>query len=181
VKHATGIAATGLLNVPRDGLAPDRSVNTAVETLVGVSANHEFARAGLAVGAIARRWNDADGQAYDPDDGSDASIAVRPVIYPTPTTALSLEVDQELAWYAGPDPRSGSQAALGVTRVSLMPALQLKQGTFGRPEVRLQYTLSRASDSALARLHPDDVRAQHAVSHWFGAGAEWWIDSRSYR
>ncbi len=181
VRHATGIAATGLLNVPLDGLATDRSVNAASESVVAFSANQEFGRVGLAVGLLARTWQDADGQTTDVDDGSDVSLAIRPAFYPTETTSLAVELDREVAWRDGPDARSGSQEPLAVTRVSLLPALQLRPGTFGRPQVRLQYTLSRANDAALAQLDPDDVRAQHVVTHWLGVGAEWWLDSRSYR
>ena len=180
VRQATGIAATGLLTVPLGGLAVDRSVNAASERVYAVAANKEFGRVGVALGVLGRSWSDADGQTTDADDGTDVSLALRPTVYPTATTSLALEVDREAAWRSGPDARSGRQEPLTVTRVSILPALQMEPGTYGRPQVRLQYTLSHASESTLAQLDPDDVRAARRVTHWFGVGAEWWIDSRSY-
>ena len=180
VRHAIGIAATGLLTVPLEGLALDRSVQAATETSAALTGNVEFGRGGVAVGALARRWQDADGQDTDVEDGGDVSLAIRPAFYPTETTSLAIEFDREVAWRNGPNARSGNQAPLTVTRMSILPALQLEPGTFGRPQLRVQYTLSRASDTTMAQLDPDDVRAAHAVTHWFGVGAEWWIHSRSY-
>ena len=71
--------------------------------------------------------------------------------------------------------------SLGALPRAVLPAVQLRQGTFGRPQVRLQYTASLLDDAARARFHEDDVRSQQAVQHWIGLGAEWWINSWSYR
>lgn len=181
VRRATGLAAVGLLNVPADGFAPDRTVADAREDLVGLAANHELRRGSVAVGLALRSWRDADGQEVDADDGQDASLAIRPALKLGAHGNLGLELAHERSWRQGPDARSGAQELATISRVSLLPAVQLRQGTFGRPQVRLQYTASLLDDAARARFHEDDVRSQQAIQQWVGLGAEWWINSWSYR
>ena len=181
LRRATGLAATGLLTVPTDGLAPDRTVRASREDALGVSLNHEEARLGVAVGMIVRDWNDADGQSVDPDDGGDLSLAVRPALKLGPHANLGLEWAREQSWRDGADPRSGLQETATITRLSVLPALQAVQGTYGRPQVRLQYTASLLDDAARRRFAAEDTRVADPVQHWFGIGAEWWIASRSYR
>lgn len=181
LRRATGLAATGLLTVPTDGLAPDRTVRASREDALGVSLNHEEARFGVAVGMIVRDWNDADGQSVDPDDGGDLSLAVRPALKLGPHANLGLEWAREQSWRDGADPRSGLQETATITRLSVLPALQAVQGTYGRPQVRLQYTASLLDDVARRRFAAEDPRVADPIQHWFGIGAEWWIASRSYR
>jgi maltoporin len=181
LRRATGVAAVGWLNVPQDGFAPDRSVDAAREDVLALTGNHEAESWSLAVGAIARRWNDADGQEVDPDDGWDLSFAVRPAAKLGVHGNVALELAQERVWREGLDPRAGTQALATITRVSVVPALQLRQGTFGRPQLRVQYTASLLDAAARARFDEDDVRSRDPVQHWIGVGAEWWIDSWSYR
>lgn len=181
VRHATGLAAVGLLTVPTDGFAADRTVTDAREDMLGVAANQEFDRGSIAVGLALRSWRDADGQDVDADDVQDASLAVRPALKVGAHGNLGLELAHERSWRHGPDPRSGAQELATITRLSLLPAVQLRQGTFGRPQVRLQYTASLLDDAARARFHDDDIRSQQALQHWVGLGAEWWINSWSYR
>jgi maltoporin len=181
VRHAGGLAATGWLHVPGDGYAPDRTVTDAREDVLGLAGNHETDTVSVAVGLIARRWHDADGQEIDEDDGSDLSLAVRPAWKAGAHGNVAVELAHERGWRNGVNPRSGTQALATVTRVSLLPALQLRQGTFGRPQVRLQYTASLLNDGARERYDALDVRRRAGVSHWVGIGAEWWINSWSYR
>jgi maltoporin len=181
VRRATGLAATGLLTVPTDGLARDRSVREAREDVAGVSFNHEHARFGVAVGLVARDWSDADGQSVDPDDGGDVSIAVRPALKLGRHANLGVEWAREQSWRDGANPRSGLQETATITRLSFLPALQAIQGTYGRPQVRLQYTASLLDDATRRRFAAEDPRVADPIQHWFGIGAEWWIASRSYR
>jgi maltoporin len=180
LRRATGLAATGLLDVPLQGFAPDLTVRDATQDVLALASNHESDRLSLAAGLVARRWTDAD-ERLDGDDGWDLSWALRPALKLGAHGNLGLELAQEQSWRDGLDPRTGAQELATIERLSVLPALQLKQGTFGRPQVRLQYTLSRLNEAARARFDPADARSQRPVSHWVGVGAEWWIDSRSYR
>ena len=75
-----------------------------------------------------------------------------------------------------------SEFAPAVTRLSLLPGVQLGKGSFARPNIHRRYTLSLVNADALDRLDPSDARrVAGPVQHTFGIGAEWWIDSQGYR
>jgi hypothetical protein len=181
VRHATGIAAIGELAVPQDGLADDLSVNAAAEDRIALAANHEGGPWGFAVGAYARAFEDADGLSSDFDDGWEANLALRPAVYPTRWLSLAVEGSHQLTWRDGIQPRSGEQGTASITKVSVLPSVQLRPGTFGRPQVRLQYTASLLNDAALDWFAETDTRSGASVRHSVGIGAEWWINSQSYR
>lgn len=180
-KHAQGIAATGELAVPIDGLASDRSVNAAREDLVALAANHEGGPWGLALGAYWRGWADADGEDVDFDDGNEWVAAVRPAVYPTRWLSVGVEASHQWVWRESVHPRTGTQGAPQITKLSLLPAVQPHRGTFARPQVRLQYTLSLLNEDARAWYSSRDSRSARPVQHFVGVGAEWWINSQSYR
>ncbi len=181
-RHATGIAAVGELTVPTAGFALDSSVNAAREDLGALAFNQELGHASIAAGAYLRSWADADANATDPDDGWEWVGSIRPAFYPTRFVAIQAEVSHEAAYPAGLDPRTNVQERPAVTRVSLMPGVQLGKGTFARPNIHVRYTLSLVNQDALDRLDPDDTRvAAGPVQHTFGIGAEWWIASQGYR
>lgn len=181
-RHATGIAAVGELTVPTDGFALDGSVNAAREDLGALAANVDGGVWSVAAGAYVRGWADADGNVTDPDDGWEWVASVRPGVYPTRYLALQAELAHEAAFPAGLDPRTGAQERPAITRVTLLPGVQLGRGTFARPSIHLRYTLALVNPSALARLDPADVRRLAGpVQHTIGIGAEWWIQSEGYR
>ncbi len=180
-RHATGVAAYGELTVPTDGLAPDRTVGAAREDRLALAANHEGGVWGVAAGGYARWFADADGQATDFDDGHELAVVLRPAVYPTGWASVALELGHEAAWRDGPNARDGLQGTAEITRLSLIPAVQLRPGTFGRPQVRLQYTAAFFNPTARSWYPDGDERADTAVRHVIGVGAEWWINSQSYR
>ena len=180
-KHAQGIAATGELTVPTDGLAVDRSVNVASEDLVALAANHEGGVWGLAAGAYWRGWQDADGEDVDYDDGNEWIVAVRPSVYPTKWFAIGLEGSHQWVSRDSILARTGEQGTPEITKLSLLPAIQPRKGTFARPQVRLQYTLSVLNEDARSWYAERDSRSQRPVQHFVGIGAEWWLNSQTYR
>ena len=177
-RHATGIAATGELTVPTDGFATDLSVKAAHEDLVALAGDHEGGLWSVSGGAYMRFWRDGDGEVSDPDDGSEWIVAVRPSVYPTSHFAIGVEASRQWAWREGLDPRTQVQEPASVTKLSLIPAIQPARGAFARPQVRLQYTASFLDEGALGFSPEDDDRK---VRHFVGIGAEWWLDSQSYR
>jgi maltoporin len=180
-RHATGIAATGELTVPTDGLALDRSVNAAHEDLLALAANHEGGLWGVAAGAYWRGWADADGDPVDFDDGQEWNASIRPSVYPTKYLAIGFEASHQWVFRDSIHPRTGVQGTPEITKLSILPAIQPGRGTFARPQVRLQYTMSLLNPDALSWYAADDTRATRPVQHFVGIGAEWWINSQSYR
>jgi maltoporin len=180
-KHAQGIAATGELTVPTDGLDTSRSVNAAREDLVALAANHEGGVWGVAAGAYWRGWADADGETVDFDDGNEWIAAVRPTVYPTRWFSVAGELSHQWVWRASVHPRTQADGTPEITKLSLLPAVQPRRGTFARPQVRLQYTASFLNDDARSWYAERDTRSTDAVQHFVGIGAEWWLNSQSYR
>jgi maltoporin len=77
--------------------------------------------------------------------------------------------------------RTGEQGTPEITKLSLLPAIQPRKGTFARPQVRLQYTLSVLNEDARSWYAERDSRSQRPVQHFVGIGAEWWLNSQTYR
>lgn len=181
-RHATGIAAVGELSVPTAGFALDSSVNASREDLGAIAFNQDVGVFSVAAGAYVRSWTDADANVTDPDDGWEWVGSIRPGVYPTRFVAIQAELSHEAAFPAGLDPRTNVQEKPAVTRLSLLPGVQLGKGSFARPNIHLRYTLSLVNQDALDRLDPNDARrVAGSVQHTFGIGAEWWIASQGYR
>jgi maltoporin len=133
------------------------------------------------LGAYWRGWADADGEDVDFDDGNEWVAAVRPAVYPTRWLSVGVEASHQWVWRESVHPRTGTQGAPQITKLSLLPAVQPHRGTFARPQVRLQYTLSLLNEDARSWYSSRDSRSARPVQHFVGVGAEWWINSQSYR
>lgn len=180
-KHAEGIAATGELTVPTDGFDTTRSVSAARQDLLALAGNHEGGVWGVAIGAYWRGWQDADGEAVDFDDGNEWNAAIRPAVYPVRWLSIAGEVSHQWVWRESVHPRTSAQGTPEITKLSLLPSIQPKRGTFSRPQVRLQYTASFLNEDARSWYAADDSRSARPIQHFVGIGAEWWINSQSYR
>ncbi len=178
---ATGLATCGELGVPEDGLALDGTVADAREGLFAVSAAEQVGRVGLLVGAYARRYDDADGQSDDVDDRWEMNVALRPAIHVGEHVQLAMEVSHQWLRPDGLNPQTDTYAAPQVTKIAVLPALQLAPSILSRPQLRLQYVYSHLSDDARLWFPAGDARRDNTHQHFVGLGAEWWIDSASYR
>ncbi|MFH1468085.1 MAG: carbohydrate porin [Pseudomonadota bacterium] len=181
VRYATGLSAYGLLTVPADGMATDYSVHAAREFQVALSGNHETERVGFLVGGYLRRFVDADGVDVDPDDRWEGAIAVRPTLFLTDLASLGVELSQEVLRPDGLNPHDRAFDVPMVTKLAVLPAVQAGRGSLARPQLRLQYVLTYLNDDARLWFDARDTRSQKNVHHFLGVGAEWWLNSRSYR
>jgi maltoporin len=181
VRYATGLSAYGLLTVPSDGMATDYSVHAAREFQVALSGNHETDRVGLLVGGYLRRFQDADGVDVDPDDRWEGALGLRPTVFFTDLASLGVEVSQEVLRPDGLNPRDRALDVPMVTKLAVLPALQAGRGSLARPQIRVQYVLTYLNDDARLWFDARDTRSQRNVHHFLGLGAEWWLNSRSYR
>lgn len=180
-RHATGIAAVGELTVPTDGFALDGSVRASAADLVALGGNQEVGTFSVAVGSYVRGWHDADGQAVDVDDGWEWVWAVRPGLTVGRYGALQAELSRQWLRPSGVNVASGEWDRPAVTQLSLLPGVQWEPGTFGRPRIHLRYSLVLLNQDAVDWTATSELRAVDRVQHRFGIGAEWWINSQSYR
>jgi hypothetical protein len=181
VRYATGLSAYGDLTVPTDGMDIDGTVREAREFQTAISANHENERLGLLVGGYLRRFVDADGVSTDVDDRWEAAIALRPTLFLNDFSSLGVEVSQQVLRPDGLNPHSRQHDVPMVTKLAVLPALQLGKGSLARPQIRAQYILTYLNDDARLWFDTRDERHRSNVQHFLGVGAEWWINSRSYR
>jgi maltoporin len=175
------LAAWDELQLATTGLATDARRADARAWQLAWAANHEFGIAGLMLGGYWRDFTDADGQSFDFDDRTELVFSLRPQVYPTHTTAIGIEISQQEVRPRGLEPRTVSMVAPSVTKLSVLPAWQAGRGGYARPRLHLVYTVTWMNDDARALYDPRDVRISEGDQHFLGIGAEWWLNSRSYR
>ena len=180
-RYATGLATDGLLTVPDDGFATDYTFAAARQHRVALAGNHLTGRVGVLVGGYVQRSTDADGQASDWDDRWEGNIAVRPQLFVTDHLSLGVEASHQELIPDGLNPRTGAPTHASVTKLALLPALQPGTGSFSRPQLRLQYIVSFLNEDSLDLYEEQDTRTRYYAQHFVGLGAEWWINSASYR
>lgn len=180
-RYATGLAAWDELSVPETGYASDWTVTDASEHLVALAGNHEAGPVGVMAGTYLRRFQDADHNDVDVDDRWEAIAALRPTVFFTDHLSLGLEASHQWLRPDGLNPRSGAHDLPQITKLAVLPAIQPRRGGFARPQLRLQYVYSYLDDDARWWFAQDDVRRRSHHQHFVGVGAEWWLNSASYR
>ena len=178
VTYSTGLAAYGELAIPVTGFATDYRVRKAHALLVAVAGNQESDRFGFVWGGYARYFVDADGIRIDFDDRWEIVVAGRPQLFLGEHVALGLEASHQHVRPNGLNPRTDEHDVAGVTKISVLPAIQTAPGSFSRPRLHVIYTASLLGDGARAFYAPDDVRIHDGIQHYVGVGAEWWINSQ---
>ena len=181
-KRATGLAAFGELTVPQNGLATDYTTKAAREHLVALAANHEVGEiVSIAAGGYVRSFVDADGLALDVDDRWELAVSARPTVHIGQHLGVGLEGSHQWLRPNGLNPRTEQHDIPQVTKISVLPMVTPAPRTFSRPMIHLTYTASILNEDAVDWFDPLDQRAQESVHHFVGLGAEWWINSQSYR
>jgi maltoporin len=180
-RYGRGLATQGELAVPTTGLAADRTIAGAREHLLAAAANHEFGPASLLFGAWLRGYQDADETTADWDDRLETALAVQPTYWITPWAGIAGELSHQRFVSAGVEPASEQPQAPAVTKLALMPLIQAKAGSMGRPRIRLQYVYSKLNEGARWLYPQEDARFQNAHQHSIGVGVEWWLNSATYR
>ena len=180
VRGATGLAAYGDLAVPFD-VSADKRAADAREFLLATSAGFGGTRASVIVGAYLRYF-----RAAQPGDFSfgrywEGIFAARPQLQLTPHFGAAAEFSVQGRSSAALDPMTNLQASPSVLKLTAMPAVvTFAPGLFGRPQLRVVYTLSLLSDEARAQMSLVDTRLSQDAIHYLGVQVEWWFNS-AYR
>ena len=177
-RRASGLAAYGELAIPQGGLALDFSAAAAESWMVAAMANHETPRVGVMGALVAEWYHDADGIDLDFDDRFEFIGVVRPQVYIGRHLALGVEVSHQHVRPNGANPRTGRVDVADLTKVALLPAVQLRRGGYSRPRIQFVYQASVLDNAAMAYFAPQDQRVQGRVNHFMGIGAEWWVNSQ---
>ena len=172
-----------------DELAPPTSFDMelksyprASELVVGVSANWDHALGNLMVGAVTRRFVDADRNSEDVDDGWEYAIAARPLARAYKDLFVGADLSYQVRFPRGLNPTS--QLASDPAIVQIAPMLvwsPLGGSGYARPQLRFVYRAARLNGGARDLYAPDDPRHDRTWVHFLGFQAEWWFNSASYR
>jgi maltoporin len=181
LRYAGGLAAYGDLATPQ-GIDPTRRASSARELVAALSANHEFRRLGLMLGAYVRSFDDPGADPLNVRSYVEWIADARLQLYLTNWLHLAGEASLQQRYQAGYDPYLDRRLAPSVAKLSVLPIISpLGRGTYTRPIVYAIYTYSHLNQDALdALFDPTDIRYGQADVHYIGVGAEWWFQS-SYR
>ena len=177
-KYSGGLAAYGLMSVPW-GFDLNYKTKDAREILFAVTSNFEFKWFGAIFGGYVRSFRDSDGNKYDNDDFVEYTFSLRPHFFIHENFYLAFEISHQLKDMNGLTKlNNGEEKSVlpQVTKFSLMPIVTYGGGNYGRPQLRLVYTLAYQNDDAKLSYNKEDFRAKHSVLHYFGLSAEWWYN-----
>jgi maltoporin len=180
VKRAQGLGAYGEFGVPAE-TAADGRVAEARALTTALSGNLENETFGLMAGGYLRRFRDPDDQRRDNDDYLEGALALRPLLFLTRHFHQGLEISYQSRHPFGLEPKTGEHRTPSVLQLSALEIVSLDRGSYARPQLRLQYTLSLSNEDARARYPEGDVRRPEDVEHFIGVGAEWWFNSSRYQ
>jgi maltoporin len=179
-RYAKGLAAFDELAAPTS-FGPDLKTTRASELTFGTSGNWDHRAGNAMLGALARRFVDADTSSRDADDGWEYAIDLRP----------QLRVRSDV--FAGVDVSYQARFPQGINNIVLRaedPAVfqiapmlvysPMGPSSYDRPQLRLVYRAAHLNQAALDLYVPDDIRNTRPWVHYLGLQAEWWWNSSRY-
>lgn len=174
-----------------DELAPPTSVGRDLETTranelsVGLSANWDTTFGHLMLGALSRRFIDADSTADDYDDGWEYAVDARPLVrlsMLSPELFVGGDISYQARFPRGLSPSTLVAQDPAVFQVAPMLVFSpMGPSGYDRPQLRLVYRAAYLNEAARDLFVPGDVRANRSVTHFLGFQAEWWFNSSTYR
>jgi hypothetical protein len=181
VRYAKGLAAFDELAPPTsfgDGLDTGR----ATELTIGASANWDHDYGNLMVGALSRRFIDADESSTDPDDGWEYALDARPLVRLLPDWFVGADVSYQARFPKGLNPITLRAEDPAIFQIAPMLAWSpMGPSGYDRPQIRLVYRAAYLNEGARNLYVPDDPRHDDKVVHFLGLQCEWWFNSSTYR
>jgi maltoporin len=175
-----GLGAFDPFAVPY-GLDQNKQALAARDVVFAVSANYERRWLGAQVGGYLRYFHDAQDMSYNRNNFWEYVLDVRPYIFVGKYFRQAFDLSFQRRVPQGLDPESGEQETPQVIKLAVMPTVApLGGGNYGRPELRVIYSLSIRNHGARMLYAKEDPRRGQELEHFLGIGAEWWFNS-SYR
>jgi maltoporin len=181
MRYAKGLAAFDEL-APPTSFGTDLETNRASELTFGASGNWDHELGNVMLGALSRRFIDADTNTVDHDDGWEYALDIRPL--------ASLGND----FFAGADISYQARFPRGLNAITqraedpavfqIAPMLvysPMGPSAYDRPQLRFVYRAARQNEGARDLFVPDDPRRAYTWTHFLGFQAEWWFNSSTYR
>jgi maltoporin len=180
-RYAKGLASFDEL-APPTSFGADLKTSRANELTFGLSGNfdHEFGQ--LMLGALSRRFIDADEDSTDPDDGWEYALDARPLARIVPDWYVGGDISYQARFPRGLNPSTLSAEDPAMFQIAPMIAYSpMGPSAYDRPQLRLVYRAAHLNQGALDQYVPMDPRSTHPWVHFIGVTAEWWFNSSTYR
>ncbi len=179
VRYAKGLAASDWLAVPAAVGLDLRTWENASEVVIGTSSNLELARAGVMVGAYARRFTSASPDAdTDPASGWEAVLDARPYVQLGGPLSAAVDLSWQKRWPSGLSPSTLGPVEPSIFQIApMLLVTPLGTGSYARPQLRVVYRAAHLDEDARDQYPFGDPRRDQAWVHYLGVQAEWWFNS----
>jgi hypothetical protein len=179
-RYSKGLAAFDQL-APPTSFGPDLKTSRASELSFGLSGNFDHKLGQLMLGALSRRFIDADADANDPDDGWEYAIDARPLARIVPDWYVGADISYQARFPRGINPITLKAEDAALFQFAPMIAFSpMGPSAYDRPQLRLVYRYAHLDQGALDLYVPDDPRHAHSTVSYIGVTAEWWFNSSTY-
>jgi maltoporin len=179
-RHGRGLAAYGELATP-EGTSPERTVEGAHQTLLGISGNYEHEFFAVVAGGYFRTFREPTPEPYRFGNVDEGILVLRPHVFLGDHAGVAVEGSYQAQQRAVLNVATNEPLHAKLWRFGLIPYLSpAGRGVFKRPQLRLIWAVTKRNDDARSLYPTDDVFARRKVEQFFGIGAEWWFNSTSY-
>jgi maltoporin len=180
-RYARGLAAFDEL-APPTTFGPDLETSRANELTFGVSGNWDHALGNLMIGALSRRFTDADTSATDPDDGWEYAVDARPLVRVAHDFFIGGDVSYQARFPKGLNPITLRAQDPAVFQIAPMLVWSpMGPSGYDRPQLRFVYRAAHLNQAALDLYVVEDRRHTRPWQHFLGVQVEWWFNSTTYR
>ncbi|MBA2539688.1 MAG: carbohydrate porin [Deltaproteobacteria bacterium] len=180
MRYARGLAAFDEL-APPTSFGGDLKSKRASELTFGASGNWDHPRGSVMLGALSRRFVDADGNTTDFDDGWEYTLAVRPLARVMGPVFAGADVSYQARFPRGLNPVTQRAEDPGVFQIAPMIVFSpMGPSGYDRPQIRLVYRAAHFNAAARDSFVDQDPRQNQTWTHFLGVQAEWWFNSSTY-
>ncbi|MFO0571280.1 MAG: carbohydrate porin [Polyangiaceae bacterium] len=180
VRHGRGLAAYGELATP-EGTSPERTVEGATQTLIGLSGNYENHPFGVVVGGYFRTFREPTPEKFNINNVDEGIFVARPHVFLGDHAGVAVEGSYQAQQRGVLNIATNRPLHARLWRFGLIPYLSPSgAGVFKRPVLRAILAFTQRNDDARALYAYDDNFARRKVEQFYGIGAEWWFNSSSY-
>ena len=181
-RYAAGLAAFDEL-APPTSFGPELKTGRANELTFGAASSWDHRRGNVMVGALSRRFVDADTTSTDPDDGWEYALDLRPLLRVVSSDVfVGVDLSYQARFPRGLNPNTQTAEDPAVFQIAPMLVYSpMGPSAYDRPQIRLVYRAAHLNDAARDLFVPDDLRHDRTWTHFLGVQAEWWFNSSTYR
>ena len=180
MRYAKGLAAFDEL-APPTTFGPELKTQRANELTFGLSGNIDLPYGNMMVGALSRRFIDADESSDDADDGWEYAVDARPLFRVVPDWFVGADVSYQARFPKGINPITLTAEDASVFQIAPMLVFSpMGPSSYDRPQIRVFYRGAHLDQGALDLYVPDDPRHSREWVHFLGFAAEWWFNSSTY-